>query len=296
MSIFKGAGVAIVTPMRQDGSIYYEKLEELVREQIKNQIDAIIICGTTGESATLSEQEHRECVRTAVLAADKKVPVIAGCGCNNTAHAVELAKSSKECGADALLVVTPYYNKATQKGLKGYYTTIAAATDLPMIMYNVPSRTGCNLLPATAVELAREVDNIVALKDASGSLSQTVRTASLAQGCLDIYSGNDDQNIPILSVGGIGAISVLANVAPRQTHDMVMEYLEGDRKKALQLQLEAIPLIEALFCEVNPIPVKTALNLLGKEVGILRSPMCEMEPGNVERLRTALINYGLLTK
>lgn len=294
MSIFRGAGVAIVTPMKQDGSINYGKLEELVKEQIANKTDAIIICGTTGESATLTAEEHQECVRTAVSAAAKQVPVIAGCGCNNTAHAVELAKSSKECGADALLVVTPYYNKATQKGLKEYYSTIAGVTDLPMIMYNVPSRTGCNLLPATAVELSKEVDTIVALKDASGSLSQTVRTASLAQGCLDIYSGNDDQNIPILSVGGIGAISVLANVAPRQTHDMVMEYLEGDREQAVKLQLEAIPLIEALFCEVNPIPVKTALNLLGKEVGPLRSPMCEMEPANVERLRNALKNYGLL--
>ena len=294
MSIFKGSGVAIVTPMKQDGSVCYEKLEELVKEQIDNQTDAIIICGTTGESATLSTQEHRECVRTAVVAAKKKVPVIAGCGSNNTAHAVELAKTGQECGADALLTVTPYYNKATQKGLKEYFTTIAAATDLPMIMYNVPSRTGCNILPATAVELAKNVENIVALKDAAGNISQTMKTASLSQGCLDIYSGNDDQVIPILSAGGIGVISVLANVAPKQTHDMVMEYLEGDREKALKLQLEAIPLIEALFCEVNPIPVKTALNLMGKNVGVLRSPMCEMEPENVERLKSALKAYGLL--
>lgn len=294
MAIFKGSGVAIVTPMNDDKSINYAKLEELVKEQIAGGTDAIIICGTTGESATLSEDEHRECVRTAVAAANKKVPVIAGTGSNNTAHAVELTKTAKECGADATLVVTPYYNKATQKGLIEHYTTIAKASDLPMIMYNVPSRTGCNILPDTAATLAKTVDNIVAMKDATGNVSQTAKMAVLAGDALDIYSGNDDQIIPVLSLGGIGVISVLANVAPRQTHDMVMEYLNGNHAKALQMQLQAIELVDALFCEVNPMPVKTAMNLMGKNVGPLRPPMCEMDEKNVAFLRKALTNYGLL--
>lgn len=294
MSLFKGSGVAIVTPMKADGSVHYEKLEELVNEQIAGQTDAIIICGTTGESATLSTEEHTECIKTTVVAAKKRVPVIAGCGCNNTAHAVELAKNAQAAGADGLLTVTPYYNKATQKGLKEYFKMVAAAADLPMILYNVPSRTGCNITPQTAVELAKTVDTIVGLKDAAGNISQTMKTAQLAQGCIDIYSGNDDQIIPILSAGGIGVISVLANVAPKQTHDMVMEYLNGNHEKALKLQLDAIPLVEALFCEVNPMPVKTALNLMGKNVGGFRSPMCEMEPENVKRLEQALKEYGLL--
>ncbi len=294
MSLFKGSGVAIVTPMCQDGSVNYVKLEELVKEQVANSTDAIIICGTTGESATLTTEEHTECIKTAVAAANKKVPVIAGSGCNNTAHAIELTKNAKSAGADGLLAVTPYYNKATQKGLKGYYEALAKVSDLPIIMYNVPSRTGCNIKPETAVELARTVDTIVALKDAAGNISQTMKTAQLAEGCLDIYSGNDDQIIPILSAGGIGVISVLANVAPKQTHDMVMEYLNGNHQKALQLQLKAIPLVEALFCEVNPMPVKTALNLMGKEVGGFRSPMCEMEPGNIAYLEKALKEFGLL--
>lgn len=294
MAIFKGSGVAIVTPMKADGSVNYSKLEELVKEQILRGTDAIIICGTTGESATLTTEEHRECVRTAVAAADKKVPVIAGTGSNNTAHAIELTKTAKECGADATLVVTPYYNKATQRGLVEHYKAIAKVTDLPMIMYNVPSRTGCNILPETAALLAKEVDNIVAMKDATGNVSQTAKMALLAENKLDIYSGNDDQIIPVLALGGIGVISVLANVAPKQTHDIVMEYLEGDRQKALALQLGALELVDALFCEVNPIPVKTAMNLLGKEVGGLRAPMCEMEAGHVEVLKKALKNYGLL--
>ena len=294
MAIFKGSGVAIVTPMNEDKSINYWKLEELVKEQIAGGTDAIIICGTTGESATLSEDEHRECVRTAVSAAAKKVPVIAGTGSNNTAHAIALTKTAKECGADGTLVVTPYYNKATQKGLIEHYTAIAKASDLPMIMYNVPSRTGCNILPDTAATLAKTVDNIVAMKDATGNVSQTAKMAMLAGDALDIYSGNDDQIVPVLSLGGIGVISVLANVAPRQTHDMVMEYLNGNHKKALELQLAAIELIDALFCEVNPMPVKTAMNLMGKNVGGLRPPMCEMDEKNIAFLRKALTNYGLL--
>lgn len=294
MSIFKGSGVAIITPMNQDGSVNYAKLQEIVKKQVANHTDAIIICGTTGESATLTVDEHKECIKTAVSAADKKVPVIAGTGCNNTAHAVELTKQAKEAGADATLVVTPYYNKATKKGLKEHYTTIAKATDLPMIMYNVPSRTGCNLTPDVAVDLAKSVDNIVAIKEASGNISQIAELAALSQGCIDIYSGNDDQVVPILSLGGKGVISVWANVAPQKVHDTCMAYFDGRLDEALKLQLEAISLIQALFCEVNPIPVKTAMNLLGMEVGPLRAPMCEMDPANVERLKKAMKEYGLM--
>ncbi len=294
MAIFRGSGVAIVTPMNQDKSVNYTELENFVKELISRKTDAIIICGTTGESATLTSSEHRKCIETAVKAADKKVPVIAGCGANNTAHAVELTKSATEAGADALLVVTPYYNKATQKGLIEYYTEIAGATTLPIIMYNVPSRTGCNIKPETADYLVRNVKNIVGLKDAAGDISQTARHMELSGDVLDLYSGNDDQIVPICALGGKGVISVLANVAPEDTHDMVMEYLEGDREKAVKLQLKALELVRGLFCEVNPIPVKTALNMMGRNAGPLRSPMCEMEDGTKKQLETALKNYGLI--
>lgn len=294
MALFQGSGVAIVTPMNKDLSVNYGKLEQLVNEQIERKTDAIIICGTTGESATLSTQEHFECIKTAASAAGGRVPVIAGCGSNHTEHAVELAQNATKAGADGLLTVTPYYNKATQKGLVEYFTTIARSSDLPMILYNVPSRTGCNILPKTAATLCKEVDTIIGLKDAAGDISQTADTACLTHGDLALYSGNDDQIIPILSLGGIGVISVLANVVPEDTHDMVMEYLSGDRHKALELQLKTLNLTHALFCEVNPIPVKTALNLMGKQVGPMRSPMCEMEPEHVETLKKALVAYGLL--
>ncbi|MCR4956565.1 MAG: 4-hydroxy-tetrahydrodipicolinate synthase [Lachnospiraceae bacterium] len=294
MSIFKGAGVAIVTPMKPDGSIHFEKLAEYVENQITAGTDAIIVNGTTGEAATMSYDEQEEAVKVVVSAAKKRVPVIAGAGSNNTKNAVKLAVNARKAGADAILTVTPFYNKATQKGLKLYYKEVAAAAELPLIMYNVPGRTGCNILPKTAVELSDEVENIVAIKDAAGNISQTMKMAHLNNGNLDIYSGNDDQVIPILSAGGIGVISVLSNVAPKDTHDMVMEYLNGNTKKALELQLKAIPLIDALFCEVNPIPVKTALNLMGKEAGVFRSPMCEMDEKNVEVLKKAMKEYGLL--
>lgn len=294
MAIFKGSGVAIVTPMNADMTVNYKRLEELVDYQIEHKTDAIIICGTTGESATLSEEEHKKCVETAVKAAAGRAPVIAGSGSNNAAHAVTLSKNAEGAGADALLVVTPYYNKATQKGLYEYYKLIADNTKLPIIMYNVPSRTGTNIKPETAMKIAREIKNVVGIKEACGNLSQIAELAALNDGSLDIISGNDDQTIPILSIGGIGVISVLANVAPENTHDMVMEYLNGNIEKARKLQLHAIELISALFVEVNPMPVKTAMNLMGMNVGPLRLPMCDMEEKNVEVLKKALKNYGLL--
>lgn len=293
MAIFKGAGVAIVTPMYEDGSVNYDKLAELLEEQIAGGTDAIIICGTTGESATMSEAEHSKVIKFAIDKVAKRIPVIAGTGSNCTQTAIELSKQAEADGADALLLVTPYYNKATQKGLIAHYTAIAESVSLPIIMYNVPSRTGCNIQPETAAYLAKNVKNIVAIKEASGNISQVAKVKALAGDSLDIYSGNDDQVIPLLALGGIGVISVLSNVAPKQTHDMVMEYLEGDREKALKIQLDALPLIDALFCEVNPIPVKAALNLMGKEVGPLRAPLTTMEEAHQQTLAQAMKNFGI---
>lgn len=294
MAIFTGAGVAIVTPLKEDGSIDFEKLNTLIDFQIDNGTDAIIICGTTGESATMSHEEHLQTIEACVKHVNKRVPVVAGTGSNCTDTAIYLSTEAEKLGADALLVVTPYYNKATQKGLKEHFTMVAKSVSLPIVLYNVPSRTGCNILPETAVELAKNVDNIVAIKEASGNISQVVKLASLAKGCIDIYSGNDDQVIPLLSLGGKGVISVLSNIAPRQTHDMVMEYLEGDRDKGVQLQLELIDLCNALFCEVNPIPVKKAVELMGLCGGTLRRPLTEMEPQNVEKLKTAMKAAGII--
>lgn len=294
MAIFTGAGVAIVTPFKEDGSIDFEKLNTLIDFQIDNGTDAIIICGTTGESATMSHEEHLQTIEACVKHVNKRVPVVAGTGSNCTDTAIYLSKEAEKLGADALLVVTPYYNKATQKGLKEHFTMVAESVSLPIVLYNVPSRTGCNILPETAVELAKNVDNIVAIKEASGNISQVVKLASLAKGCIDIYSGNDDQVIPLLSLGGKGVISVLSNVAPRQTHNMVMEYLEGDRDKGVQLQLELIDLCNALFSEVNPIPVKKAVELMGLCGGTLRRPLTEMEPQNVEKLKTAMKAAGII--
>ena len=293
MAIFKGAGVAIVTPMYEDGSVNYDKLAELLEEQIAGGTDAIIICGTTGESATMSEAEHSKVIKFAIDKVAKRIPVIAGTGSNCTQTAIELSKQAEADGADALLLVTPYYNKATQKGLIAHYTAIAESVSLPIIMYNVPSRTGCNIQPETAAYLAKNVKNIVAIKEASGNISQVAKVKALAGDSLDIYSGNDDQVIPLLALGGIGVISVLSNVAPKQTHDMVMEYLEGDREKALKIQLAALPLIAALFCEVNPIPVKAALNLMGKEVGPLRAPLTTMEEAHQQTLAQAMKDFGI---
>ena len=294
MAIFKGAGVAIVTPMYADGKVNYDKLDELLEEQIASGTDAIIICGTTGESSTLTHGEHLKTIKFAVDQVHGRIPVIAGTGSNSTETAIMMSTEAASYGADALLLVSPYYNKATQKGLIGHYTAVAREVPgTPIILYNVPSRTGCNILPETTAALFRDVPNIVGLKAASGNISQIAKTMSLTDGKLELYSGNDDQVVPILSLGGLGVISVLSNIAPAQTHEMVASYLEGDTGKALRLQLEAIELIEALFCEVNPIPVKTALNLMGKEVGPLRMPLCEMEPANKARLEAAMKNYGL---
>ena len=293
MAIFKGAGVALVTPMHEDLSINYEKLDELLEEQIAAGTDAIIICGTTGESATLSEKEHLDAIKFTIERVKGRIPVIAGTGSNSTHTAVEMSKEAAENGADGLLVVTPYYNKGTQNGLIRHYTTIANAVDKPIIMYNVPSRTGCNLLPPTVAALFKEVENIVGIKEATGNISQVAKVMELTDGKIDLYSGNDDQIVPLLSLGGIGVISVLSNVAPREAHDIVMKFLEGDIAGSRDLQLKSLELIDALFCEVNPIPVKAALNLMGKEVGPLRGPLTEMEPQNQERLAKAMRAYGI---
>ena len=295
MAIFKGSGVAMVTPMKENEDINYEKIEEYVEYHIANGTDALIICGTTGEPSTQDVDEHMEAIRCAVAAAKKRIPIVAGCGSNNTRTSAYTSKKSQEYGADALLMVTPYYNKATQKGLIEHYTKLAAGVDLPIILYNVPSRTGVNLLPETAIKLGQTCENIVAVKEASGNISQIAKLAKLAKetGCLDIYSGNDDQVAPIMALGGLGVISVLGNIAPKYTHDMVMAYLNGDPATCTKMQLEALDLINALFVEVNPIPVKTAMNLMGMEAGPLRSPLCEMEPANLEKLRKALTDFGI---
>lgn len=293
MAIFKGAGVAIVTPMNQDFTVNFDKLGELLEEQIAGGTDAIIICGTTGESSTLSEEEHKQVIKYAIDKVAKRIPVIAGTGSNCTHTAIELSVQAEKDGADGLLLVTPYYNNATQKGLIAHYTEIAGHVSLPIILYNVPGRTGCNILPETAAYLAKNVKNIVGIKEASGNISQVAKLAHLAGDSIDIYSGNDDQVIPLLSLGGVGVISVLSNVAPRETHDMVAKYLEGDTKGALDIQLRALPLAEALFCEVNPIPVKAAMNLMGKDVGPLRAPLSVMDDKYTEKLARALKDFGL---
>ncbi len=294
MSIFTGAGVALVTPTFPDGTVNFEKMKELIEFQLANDTDALIICGTTGEASTLSDEVQIECVRYAVEAVNGRVPVIAGAGSNDTAHCIELAKGCENVGADAVLLVTPYYNKATQKGLILHYTAVAESISIPIILYNVPGRTGCNIAPKTVLALSK-VKNIVALKEASGNLSQVAEIASLIPSDFDIYSGNDDQILPIMSLGGKGVISVLSNIAPKQTHDMAVKFLGGDIKGAIELQLGAIELISALFCEVNPIPVKTALDLMGYEVGPCRMPLCAMEDKNLETLKNAMKNYGLIS-
>ena len=294
MSIFKGAGVAIVTPFTQDDKVNFEELGRMIDFQIAGGTDAIIICGTTGESSTLTHDEHDACIKFAVEHTAGRVPVIAGTGSNSTAEAIRLSTHAQNNGADALLLVTPYYNKATQKGLIQHYTAIANSVDLPIILYNVPSRTGVNILPQTAVTLAKNVKNIVAIKEASGNISQVAELAALADGCIDIYSGNDDQVVPLLLLGGVGEISVLSNVMPKLTHDMVMSYLNGDVKLSRQLQLSVMNLNKALFCEVNPIPVKEALNMMGWNAGAVRSPLCEMEPQHKELLRKELTAMKLI--
>lgn len=294
MAIFTGAGVAVVTPFQKNGEVNYEKFEQLLEFQISNGTDAIIVCGTTGEASTLTHEEHLEVIRFCVEKVAGRVPVIAGTGSNCTETAVFLSKEAEKYGADGILVVTPYYNKATQNGLYEHFKIIAESVKIPMILYNVPSRTGCNIAPETIVRLCKDVKNIVGVKEASGSISQVAKLMSIAEGCVDLYSGNDEQIVPLLSLGGKGVISVLSNVAPRQTHEICENFFTGDIEGSCNAQLKAIELIDALFCEVNPIPVKAALNLMGKEAGPLRRPLSEMEPENVKRLEKAMKNYGIL--
>lgn len=293
MAIFTGAGVAIVTPMKENGDVNFEKLGEILEEQIKEGTDSIVICGTTGESSTLTHEEHLETIKYTIDKVNKRIPVIAGTGSNCTETAIYLSTEAEKYGADGVLLVTPYYNKATQKGLIEHYTKIANSIKIPVILYNVPSRTGINIQPKTVAYLVEHVDNIVAIKEASGDIAQVAEMAALTKGKLDIYSGNDNQIVPLLSLGGKGVISVLSNVAPRFTHDMVEKYLNGDVKGSCDMQLDAMPLINALFSEVNPIPVKAAMNLMGMEVGPLRSPLTEMEEANKEKLKEEMVKFGL---
>ncbi len=294
MAIFRGAGVAIVTPMNADESVNYVKLKELIEEQIAAGTDAIIICGTTGESSCLTVEEHMKVIGACIEMVDHRVPVVAGTGSNCTSDAVMMSQEAERMGADGLLLVTPYYNKATQKGLIEHYTKVSEAVHTPMILYNVPSRTGCNLLPETIAYLGANTENVRAVKEASGNISQIAKVKALAGDTIDLYSGNDDQIVPILALGGIGVISVLSNVAPRQTHEICQAWFDADPAESARLQLKALDLISALFCEVNPIPVKTAMNLMGKEVGPLRAPLCAMEEKNVDRLKKAMQEYGIL--
>jgi 4-hydroxy-tetrahydrodipicolinate synthase len=294
MSIFTGAGVAIVTPMYENGDVNFDKFGEIVEAQIAGGTDAIIVCGTTGEASTLTHEEHLACIKYVVEKVNKRIPVVAGTGSNCTATAVYLSQEAEKLGADGVLLVSPYYNKATQNGLKNHFVTIAKSIHIPVILYNIQGRTGVNILPATIAAIAKEAENVVAVKEASGNISQVAQIAKLTKGKLDIYSGNDDQIIPVLSLGGKGVISVLSNVAPKQTHDICEEYFKGNVEKAKDLQLEALDLIDALFCEVNPIPVKAAMNLMGMEVGSLRAPLTEMEDQNKEKLAKAMKAYGLI--
>lgn len=295
MAIFKGAGVAMITPFHEDKSVNYEELGRMLEAQVQGHTDAIIVCGTTGEPVTMSMEERTEVIRFTVEKIAHRIPVIAGTGANCTQTAVELSMKAQELGVDGLLVVTPFYNKATQEGLIEHYKTIAQSVKLPIIMYNVPSRTGCNILPETAARLADEVENIVGIKEASGDISQIAKLAACVKGKLDIYSGNDDQIIPILSLGGIGVISVLSNVVPQDAHDMVMEYLNGNTQKALELQLKYLDLIHALFCEVNPIPVKWAANMMGYQAGGLRLPLTELSAAHKELLECEMKKAGVLS-
>lgn len=295
MAIFKGAGVAMITPFHEDKSVNYEELGRMLEAQVQGHTDAIIVCGTTGEPVTMSMEERTEVIRFTVEKIAHRIPVIAGTGANCTQTAVELSVKAQELGVDGLLVVTPFYNKATQEGLIEHYKMIAQSVDLPIIMYNVPSRTGCNILPETAARLADEVENIVGIKEASGDISQIAKLAACVKGKLDIYSGNDDQVIPILSLGGIGVISVLSNVVPQDAHDMVIEYLNGNTQKALELQLKYLDLIHALFCEVNPIPVKWAANRMGYQAGGLRLPLTELSAAHQELLEREMKKAGVLS-
>ena len=297
MSIFTGAGVAIVTPFHEDGSVNYEAFKEQIERQIAGGTDAIIVWGTTGESSTLTHEEHLDVIRYCVKVVNKRIPVIAGTGSNCTETAFYLSTEAEKAGVDGLLIVTPYYNKCTQKGLAEHFTLIANSVKLPIILYNIPGRTGGVLIqPETVVKLCKEVENIVGVKDATGNISGVAKVMQLADGCVDLYSGNDDQVVPILSLGGKGVISVLSNVAPQQTHDMCAKFFAGDVEGSRKIQLDALPVIDGLFCEVNPIPVKKAMNLQGLNAGPLRRPLTEMEPEHAEKLAQAMKNFGILEK
>mgnify|MGYP003430934052 FL=1 len=294
MAIFKGAGVAIVTPMKDNQDVNYDKLEEMINEQIAAGTDAIVIAGTTGESSTLTMEEHRDVIKAAVEFTKHRIPVVAGTGSNCTRTAIQLSQEAEEVGVDGLLIVTPYYNKATQQGLIGHYSQIADHTTCPIIMYNVPGRTGCNLLPETVAELFKSKENIVGLKEATGNLAQASQTMYLTDGKIDMYSGEDGLVVPLMSIGAIGVISVWSNVAPAKVHQMCDSFFKGDIETARRIQREGLQLVDALFSEVNPIPVKKALNLMGMEVGPLRSPLCEMGETNAAKLAEVMKNYGLL--
>lgn len=294
MALFEGAGVALVTPFKENGEVNYEKLEEIVEEQIAGGTDAIIACGTTGEASTMTHEEHLDVIEYICRVTKKRIPVVAGTGSNCTETAVYLSAEAEKRGADGLLLVSPYYNKATQKGLMAHFTAVADAVKIPVILYNIPGRTGVTIKPETIAALCKDVDNIVGVKEASGNFSAIATLMSLSDGKVDLYSGNDDQIVPLLSLGGKGVISVLSNVAPRQTHDICASYFAGNVKTSASLQLKAIPLITELFSEVNPIPVKAAMNMMGKGVGPLRMPLTEMEPQNQEKLKKAMADYGIL--
>ena len=293
MSIFKGSAVAIVTPFNKDNKVDYEKLKELLEWHIEEKTDAIVICGTTGEASTMTKEEKEKTIKFTVDIVNKRIPVIAGTGTNNTEASIEMSKYAESVGVDALLVITPYYNKTTNKGLFKHFEAINNAVNTPIILYNVPSRTGVNITPKQLLELTK-LNNIIAIKEASGNISQIAEMKSICKDKLDFYSGNDDQTIPIMALGGLGVISVLANIMPKEVHDMAQAYLDGDIKKALNLQLDTIDIINKLFIETNPVPVKTALNIMGKEVGNLRLPLCEMDDNNLDLLIEALKKYNLI--
>lgn len=293
MAVFTGAGVAIITPFTEDNQVNYEELGNLIEYQIAEGTDAIVVCGTTGEASTLTHEEHLECIRYTVDKVAKRVPVVAGTGSNCTQTAKYLSQEAEKYGADALLLVSPYYNKATQKGLEEHFTAVAKSVDIPIIIYNIPGRTGCNIQPKTMANLFKNVDNIVGVKEASGDIVQVAEMMQLTNGELELYSGNDDMIVPIMSLGGKGVVSVLSNIAPKPAHDIAAKYLEGDVAGSLKLQLKYLPLIKALFCEVNPIPVKKAVKLIGFNPGHLRMPLTEMEPANVQRLVNEMKAVGI---
>ncbi|WP_142413025.1 4-hydroxy-tetrahydrodipicolinate synthase [Hathewaya massiliensis] len=293
MTIFKGSGVALITPFNNDG-VDFNKLEDLVNMHLSSSTDAIIVCGTTGEASTMTKEERKETIKFVVDLVNKKIPVIAGTGTNDTKASIEMSKWAESIGVDGLLLITPYYNKTTQKGLINHFEAIASEVNIPIILYNVPGRTGMNILPQTIFKLSNSCSNIVAVKEASGDISQVVKIKALCGDKIDIYSGNDDQIIPVLSLGGIGVISVLANVIPKQVHNMVYNYLNGKTEAALKLQLDYLDLTNALFIETNPIPVKTALNLMNMNVGPLRLPLCDMDEKNLEILKKELKNCNLI--